>query len=113
MDPGKPLAAANRQASRGSPAGFAEPVSSRRCCLILDGALVPTRSKNYRYSTNHQVVIDTDSRLAVSGGRHVPGNRNECKAWELSGASWWWAAALIGMPIVLFVGWSIAGSAGN
>ncbi|GAA0452228.1 hypothetical protein GCM10010361_15400 [Streptomyces olivaceiscleroticus] len=35
--------------------------------LIVDGTLVPTRdhtvaaqSKNYRYSTNHQVVIDAD-----------------------------------------------------
>ncbi|WP_037903150.1 IS5/IS1182 family transposase, partial [Streptomyces sp. NRRL S-350] len=38
--------------------------------LIVDGTLVPTRdhtiaerSKNYRYSTNHQVVIDADTRL--------------------------------------------------
>ncbi|MFE1268517.1 transposase family protein, partial [Streptomyces sp. NPDC058758] len=36
--------------------------------LIVDGTLVPTRdhtvaerSKNYRYSTNHQVVIDADT----------------------------------------------------
>ncbi|MGW0550016.1 transposase [Streptomyces altiplanensis] len=61
--------------------------------LIVDGTLVPTRdhtvaeqSKNYRYSTNHQVVIDTDSRLVVAVGRPVTGNRNDCKAWELSGA---------------------------
>ncbi|MFH8663068.1 transposase [Streptomyces afghaniensis] len=59
--------------------------------LIGDGTLVPTRdhtiaeqSKNYRYSTNHQVVIDADTRLVVVG-RPVPGNRNDCKAWELSG----------------------------
>ncbi|MEU9703864.1 hypothetical protein [Streptomyces sp. NPDC047981] len=26
---------------------------------------------------------------------------------------WWLAAALIGMPMALFVGWSIAASAGN
>jgi hypothetical protein len=45
--------------------------------LIVDGTLVPTRdraiaapSKNYRYSTNHQVVIDTDTQLVVAvGGR--------------------------------------------
>ncbi|RAS22533.1 DDE family transposase [Streptomyces avidinii] len=62
--------------------------------LIVDGTLVPTRdhaiaerSKNYRYSTNHQVVIDADSRLVVAVGHPVPGNRNDCKAWELSGAS--------------------------
>lgn len=42
--------------------------------LIVDGTLVPTRdhsvaeqSKNYRYSTNHQVVIDADSRLRRRG----------------------------------------------
>ncbi|GHG05173.1 hypothetical protein GCM10017667_39920 [Streptomyces filamentosus] len=65
----------------------------RDTVLIVDGTLVPTRdhsvaeqSKNYRYSTNHQVVIDADSRLVVSVGRPVPGNRNDCKAWELSGA---------------------------
>ncbi|MEU0852070.1 transposase [Streptomyces flaveolus] len=61
--------------------------------LIVDGTLVPTRdhtvaeqSKNYRYSTNHQVVIDADTRLVVAVGRPVPGNRNDCKAGELSGA---------------------------
>ncbi|NSL42706.1 transposase [Streptomyces sp. 8P21H-1] len=61
--------------------------------LIVDGTLVPTRdhsiaeqSKNYRYSTNHQVVIDADTRLVVAVGRPLPDNRNDCKAWELSGA---------------------------
>ncbi|WP_411139887.1 transposase [Streptomyces sp. x-80] len=61
--------------------------------LIADGTLVPThdhtvaeRSKNYRYSTNHQVVIDADTRLVVVAGRPLAGNRNDCKAWEESGA---------------------------
>ncbi|MFD6493482.1 transposase [Streptomyces sp. NPDC060188] len=61
--------------------------------LIVDGTLVPTRdhtiaerSKNYRYSTNHQVVIDADTRLAVVVGRPLAGNRNDCKAWEEFGA---------------------------
>jgi hypothetical protein len=61
--------------------------------LIVDGTLVTTRdhlvaeqSKNYRYSTNHQVVIDADTRLVVAVGRPVTGNRNDCKACELSGA---------------------------
>ncbi|MFD3722704.1 transposase [Streptomyces sp. NPDC058674] len=61
--------------------------------LIVDGTLVPTRdhtlaqrSKNYRYSTNHQVVIDADTRRVVIVGRPLPGNRNDCKAWEESGA---------------------------
>ncbi|MFJ8141204.1 transposase [Streptomyces sp. NPDC096013] len=65
----------------------------RDTVLIVDGTLVPTRdhaiaeqSKRYRYSTNHQVVIDADTRLVVAVGRPLPGNRNDCKAWELSGA---------------------------
>jgi hypothetical protein len=61
--------------------------------LIVDGTVVPTRdhtiaeqSKNYRYSTYHHVVIDADTRLVVAVGRPLAGNRNDCKAWELSGA---------------------------
>jgi hypothetical protein len=60
--------------------------------LIVDGTLVPTRdhsvaeqSKNYRYSTDHQVVIDADTRLVVVVGRPLPGNRNDCRAWTESG----------------------------
>jgi hypothetical protein len=34
---------------------------------------------------NHQVVIDADTRLVVTIGRPVPGNRNDYKAWALSG----------------------------
>lgn len=66
---------------------------ARGTVLIVDGTLVPTRdhavaeqSKNYRYFTNHQVVIDADTRLVVVVGRPLPGNRNDCKAWEESGA---------------------------
>ncbi|MGW4699073.1 transposase [Streptomyces sp. NPDC004285] len=61
--------------------------------LIVDGSLAPTRdhaiaewSKNYRYSTNHQVVIDADTRRVVMVGRPLAGNRNDCTAWEESGA---------------------------
>ncbi|MFE6551554.1 transposase [Streptomyces sp. NPDC057746] len=61
--------------------------------LIVDGTLVPTRdrsiaeqSKNYRYSTVHQVVIDADSRLVVVVGRPLPGNRHDSRGWEESGA---------------------------
>lgn len=61
--------------------------------LIVDGTLVHTRdhtvadqSKDRRYSTNHQVVIDADTRLVVVVGQPLLGNRNDCKAWELSGA---------------------------
>ena len=66
---------------------------ARDAVLIVDGTLVPTRdhtiaeqSKNYRYSTNHQVVIDADTRRVVVVGRPLPGNRNDCRAWEQSGA---------------------------
>ena len=62
--------------------------------LIADGTLVPARdhsiaelSKNYRYSTNHQVVIDADTRYIVVVEHPLPGNRNDCKAWTESGAS--------------------------
>lgn len=61
--------------------------------LITNGTLVPTRdhpvaeqSKNYRYSTNHQVVIDAGTRLIVVVGRPLPGNRNDGRAWAQSGA---------------------------
>lgn len=47
--------------------------------LIVDDTLVPTRdhtiaeqSKNYRYSTNHQVVIDAAIRLVVVVGSRSP-----------------------------------------
>ncbi len=41
---------------------------------------IAEQSKNYRYSTNHQVVIDADTRLVVAVGRPLPGNRDDCKA---------------------------------
>lgn len=60
--------------------------------LIVDGTLVPTHdrsvsasSKNYRYSTNLQVVIDANTRLVVAVGRPLPGNRNDCRAYAESG----------------------------
>jgi len=75
----------------------------RDTVLIVDGTLVPTRdhtvaerSKDYRYSTNHQVVIDADTCLVVAVGRPIPGNRNDCKAWELSGAK-----AVVGRTTVI------------
>ncbi|OLZ63768.1 hypothetical protein AV521_37805 [Streptomyces sp. IMTB 2501] len=58
----------------------------------MNGALAPTRepsvaeqSKSCWHSTNHQVVIDADTLLVVAVGRPMPGNRDDCKAWELSG----------------------------
>ncbi|MFE1782223.1 transposase [Streptomyces sp. NPDC059506] len=65
----------------------------RDTVLIVDGTLVPTRdrsvaasSKNYRYSTNHQVVIDAETRLDVAVGKPLPGNAGDCRAWKDSGA---------------------------
>ena len=59
--------------------------------LIVDGTLVPTRdhtvaeqSRNYRYSTAHQVVIDADTRLVVVVGRPLPGNRHDSRGWAES-----------------------------
>ncbi len=45
---------------------------------------IAEQSKNYRYSTNHQMVIDADTRLAAAG-RPLPGNRNDCRACSESG----------------------------
>jgi hypothetical protein len=54
--------------------------------LIVDGTLVPTRdhtiaeqSRNYRHYTDHQVVIDADSRLVIAVGRPLPGNRTTAR----------------------------------
>ncbi len=54
--------------------------------------LVPTRdrnvaasSKNYRYSTSHQVVIDANTRLVVAAGRPLPGNRHDARGYRESG----------------------------
>ncbi|GAA1237679.1 hypothetical protein GCM10009578_093300 [Streptomyces rhizosphaericus] len=62
--------------------------------LIVDGTLVPTHdrtisasSKNYRYSTNHQVVIDANTRRVVAVGRPLPGNRKDCRAFTESGVN--------------------------
>jgi hypothetical protein len=59
---------------------------ARGAVLIADDTLVPIRdhtiaeqSKNYRYSTNHQVAIDADTRRVVVVGRTLPGNRNDCR----------------------------------
>lgn len=46
----------------------------------------PLDSQRTTYSTNHQVVIDADARLVVVVGEALPGNRNDCRAREESGA---------------------------
>ena len=60
--------------------------------LIVDGTLVPTRdrslaapSKNYRHSTNLQVLVHADTRLVLAVGDPLPGNRNDCVAYADSG----------------------------
>jgi hypothetical protein len=59
---------------------------------IVGGTLMPTRdrsmaasSRNYRCSTNLQVVIDANSRLVVAIGLPLPGSRNDCRAFTESG----------------------------
>ncbi len=42
--------------------------------------LVAEQSENYRYSTNHQVVIDADPRLVVANGQSATGALNAGKA---------------------------------
>lgn len=60
--------------------------------LIVDGTLVPTRDhavaerSELPVLNETPVVIDADTRLVVVVGRPLPGNRNDCNAWELSGA---------------------------
>lgn len=65
---------------------------SRTEVVIVDGTLVPTRdrqvaasSKNYRYSTNLQVLVKAETRLVLAVGRPLPGNRNDCTAFGESG----------------------------
>jgi len=70
---------------------------------IVDGTLIPTgdhtlaaRSKNYRYSTNLQVAIDADTRLAVALGDPQPGNRNDTLVYRSSGID----QKLDGRPVI-------------
>ncbi len=70
--------------------------------LIVDGTPVPPRnhavakrSGNYRYSTNHQVLIDADIRLVVMARRGLPEKRNDCQAWDKSGTK-----AVVGNTII-------------
>jgi len=80
---------------------------------IVDGTLVPTRdrsisasSKNYRYSTNLQVVIDANSRLVVAIGLPLPGSRNDCRAFSESGVD----RACRGAPIMAAGGYRGTGA---
>ncbi|MFD9060176.1 transposase [Kitasatospora purpeofusca] len=74
------------------PAISPAPRPRRDTVPIVDGTPVPTRdrtiaasSKDYRYSTNQQVVIDANSRPVVAVGLPLPGNRNDCRAFAESG----------------------------
>lgn len=62
---------------------------------------IAERSRNYRYSTNHRVVIDADTRRVVVVGRPLAGDRSDCKAWEEFGAK-----AAIGKTLVIADGGS-------
>lgn len=67
--------------------------------LIVDGTLVLSHdrsvsasSKNYRYSTNLQVVTE----LVVAVGRPLPGNRHDCCAYAEAGIDCRCAEAAVG-----------------
>ncbi|CAB52904.1 putative transposase, partial [Streptomyces coelicolor A3(2)] len=64
---------------------------------------IAEHSKNYRYFTNHQVLVDADTRLVVVTGRPMPGNRNDCKAWEEAGAN-----AAVGRTLTIADDWKKA-----
>jgi hypothetical protein len=55
---------------------------------ITGAHLVPLVRAGARFENGIlvEVVIDADTRFVVAVGRPVAGNRNDCKAWELSGA---------------------------
>ncbi|MGW4720552.1 transposase family protein [Nocardia sp. NPDC004260] len=66
----------------------------RGAVLIVDGTLVPTRDhdmaapgRNYRYSTNHQVVIDADTELVVASADRYPATATIARAYAESGAA--------------------------
>ncbi len=60
--------------------------------LIVNGTPVPgdhtvaERSKDCRWCTDHQVVMDAGTRLVVVVGRPLAGNRDDRTAWEGPGA---------------------------
>jgi hypothetical protein len=42
--------------------------------------LWPSSGRTTEYPPTHQEAVDADSRRVVAVGRHLPGNRNDCKA---------------------------------
>ena len=46
---------------------------------------VAAPSKNYRHAANLQVLVHADSRLVLAVGEPLPGNRNDCRAYQESG----------------------------
>ncbi|MYV98535.1 transposase [Streptomyces sp. SID3343] len=87
-------AAAHRIVDRHSPFLALDPPRAKLRAgevVISDGTLVLTRdrevaaSKNYRFSTNLQVMVHADTHLVLAVGRPSPGNRNDCRAFAESG----------------------------
>ncbi|MGW6674213.1 transposase family protein [Streptomyces vinaceus] len=103
---GVPKSTADRVIDDVAPLPALAPVRRRHpagTVLTADGTLVPTRdrsisapSKNCRYSTNQQVVIDASTRLAIAVRRPLPGNRNDCRAFGESGVD----RAVKGAPLL-------------
>jgi hypothetical protein len=59
---------------------------------IVDGTLIRDRtvagsSRNYRFSANVQVIVDTGTRLVIAAARPVPGTTADAHAWRASGLS--------------------------
>ncbi|MFE7069148.1 transposase family protein [Streptomyces sp. NPDC057620] len=44
--------------------------------------IVAASSKNYRYSSNRQVVIVANTRMVVAAGRPLPGSRHDARAYR-------------------------------
>ncbi|MGW1617708.1 transposase family protein [Streptomyces sp. NPDC002172] len=61
---------------------------------IVDGTLIPLRdrsvaasSRNFRFSANVQVIVDTGTRLVIAAARPVPGTTADAHVWRASGLS--------------------------
>ncbi|WP_369275841.1 transposase family protein [Streptomyces sp. R11] len=70
----------------------ARPADAADRLWIVDGTLIPVRdrsvaasSRNYRFSTNVQVIVDAETRLVIAAARPVPGTTTDAHAWRASG----------------------------
>jgi hypothetical protein len=80
----------------GTPAAQGHRLHRRRHPGAYPRRSIAASSKNYRYSTNLQVVIDANSRLVVAIGLPLPGSRNDGRAFTESGVD----RACRGAPVI-------------